>query len=61
VDIVIEADLKPHDFCALIPIIEGAGGIITDWEGNPLTSKSNGNVLACGAPHLHKKILKLLK
>ncbi len=60
VDIVLEADLKPHDFCALVPIIKGAGGIITDWEGNELTIKSRGNVVACGASHLHEKILKLL-
>ncbi len=33
VDAVVESGLKPYDFCALIPIIEGAGGIVTDWQG----------------------------
>ena len=33
VDIVIETNLKPHDIVALVPIIEGAGGVVTDWEG----------------------------
>lgn len=60
VDIVLEADLKPHDFCALAPIIKGAGGIITDWSGKELTLESEGNVIACGAPHLHKQVLNLL-
>ena len=33
VDLVIEASLKPHDFCAMLPIVEGAGGVATDWRG----------------------------
>lgn len=36
-DIVAEADMKPYDYLALVPIVEGAGGVITDWEGDPLT------------------------
>ncbi len=35
-DLVIEADLQLHDFAALVPVVEGAGGVITDWEGRPL-------------------------
>ena len=45
-DIVVDAGLKPYDFCALPPVIEGAGGIITDWQGNPLTLNSDGRVMA---------------
>lgn len=60
VDIVLESGLKPHDFCALAPIVTGAGGIITDWLGNELTIASDGYVIACGASHLHKEVLKLL-
>ena len=33
VDLVIEASLKPHDFCAMLPIVKGAGGVATDWRG----------------------------
>ena len=33
VDLVIEASLKPYDFCAMLPIVEGAGGVATDWRG----------------------------
>ena len=32
-DIVVDAQLKPYDFCALAPVVEGAGGVITDWNG----------------------------
>jgi inositol-phosphate phosphatase / L-galactose 1-phosphate phosphatase / histidinol-phosphatase len=48
IDLVIERDLKPYDFCALVPVIEGAGGAIVDWEGNALTLRSSGRVIACG-------------
>ena len=33
IDLVLEASLKPYDFCAIVPIVEGAGGIATDWRG----------------------------
>ena len=52
-DLVCEADLKPYDYFALIPVITGAGGIITDWQGAPLTLSSNGEVLASANQHLH--------
>ena len=60
VDIILETDLKIHDFCALRPIIEGAGGIITDWQGHPLTADSDGRVLACGDKALHAQALELI-
>ncbi len=60
VDIIVETGLKPHDFCALAPIIKGAGGVITDWAGEKLTLQSDGRVLACGDRRLHEKVLKLL-
>jgi inositol-phosphate phosphatase/L-galactose 1-phosphate phosphatase/histidinol-phosphatase len=52
-DIVCEASLKPYDYCALVPIIEGAGGVITDWSGAPLTIASDGRVLAAGDGKIH--------
>ncbi|MEM7255222.1 MAG: inositol monophosphatase family protein [Pseudomonadota bacterium] len=54
VDIVMEASLAVHDFCALLPVITGAGGVMTDWEGNELTLNSPGQVLAAGGPRLHR-------
>jgi inositol-phosphate phosphatase/L-galactose 1-phosphate phosphatase/histidinol-phosphatase len=49
-DIVCEAGLKLHDFAALVPIVEGAGGTMCDWNGDPLHAGSDGHVLALGDP-----------
>jgi inositol-phosphate phosphatase/L-galactose 1-phosphate phosphatase/histidinol-phosphatase len=38
IDLVAEACLKPYDFCPMVPIVEGAGGIVTDWRGAPLVA-----------------------
>lgn len=61
VDIVVDAGMKPYDFCALRPVVEGAGGVITDWQGNPLTLTSDGNVLAAATQELHGLALSLLQ
>ncbi len=48
IDLVVECDLKPYDFSALVPVIEGAGGAIVDWRGQALGLGSDGRVIACG-------------
>jgi myo-inositol-1(or 4)-monophosphatase len=58
IDVIAEADLKLWDWAALAPVIEGAGGRMTDWEGQALSPDSDGRVLAVGdaallAPALH--------
>lgn len=53
VDLVCEAQLGTYDYCALVPVVEGAGGIITDWSGQTLTLDSDGRVLAAGDKTLH--------
>jgi histidinol phosphatase-like enzyme (inositol monophosphatase family) len=50
VDIVCEMGLKLHDFAALVPVVEGAGGLMCDWRGDPLHAGSDGSVLALGNP-----------
>ncbi len=50
IDLVCEANLKLHDWAALVPIIEGAGGTVCDWNGDPLHAGSDGHVLALGDP-----------
>ncbi|GJD10115.1 Bifunctional phosphatase IMPL2, chloroplastic [Galdieria sulphuraria] len=61
VDLVAEADLKPWDYLALVPIIENAGGCITDWNGNSLTISSySGCVLAARTNTLHQQALEAL-
>ena len=61
VDIVIDCGLKVYDYAALIPIIEGAGGVISDWQGKDLGLKSEVNVLASANKKLHEKLLKILE
>jgi inositol-phosphate phosphatase/L-galactose 1-phosphate phosphatase/histidinol-phosphatase len=48
IDLVVERGLGIYDFAALVPVIEGAGGHITDWRGSPLTLQSKGDVIAAG-------------
>jgi inositol-phosphate phosphatase/L-galactose 1-phosphate phosphatase/histidinol-phosphatase len=52
IDLVVERDLKPYDYCALVPVISGAGGAMRDWDGRPLDLASDGRVIACGDPSL---------
>jgi histidinol phosphatase-like enzyme (inositol monophosphatase family) len=59
-DLVVEAGLDPYDFMALVPVVEGAGGVMTDWQGRPLTAASDGRVVAAGDPRIHERALKLL-
>ena len=58
VDLVIETGLKPHDIVALIPIIEGAGGIVTNWEGK--SGVAGGRIVAAGDRRVHEAAMKLL-
>ncbi len=60
-DMIIEASLSPYDFAALIPVIEGAGGFIRDWEGNPLTLQSEGKVIALGDEALWPSVKERLE
>jgi len=60
VDVIVEAGLDRHDFMALIPVIEGAGGIVTDWDGRPLAAGAEGRILAAGDPRVHAEALALL-
>ncbi|HSK38588.1 MAG TPA: histidinol-phosphatase [Arenibaculum sp.] len=59
-DLVIEAGLKLHDFAALLPVVEGAGGIVTDWTGAPMNTDPRGRILAAGDPAVHAATLRLL-
>jgi inositol-phosphate phosphatase / L-galactose 1-phosphate phosphatase / histidinol-phosphatase len=61
IDMVIEAELKPYDYSALIPVVEGAGGIATDWSGAPLDLNSDGRVIFAGDKRTHSDALALLR
>lgn len=60
VDIVVEAGLKLHDIAALVPVVEGAGGRMCDWAGDPLTAESDGRVIALGDPARLDDVLEAL-
>ncbi|HEY7977933.1 MAG TPA: histidinol-phosphatase [Rhizomicrobium sp.] len=59
IDVIIEGRLAPWDVAALIPVIEGAGGIITDWDGNPFSN--GGSVIAAGDRRTHTEVIAMLK
>jgi histidinol phosphatase-like enzyme (inositol monophosphatase family) len=59
VDLVVETGLKPYDIIPLVPIIEGAGGIVTDWSGAPAVH--GGCILAAGDARVHAEALALLR
>jgi histidinol phosphatase-like enzyme (inositol monophosphatase family) len=59
-DAVIETQLGTYDYCALPPIIKGAGGWMGDWNGNELNINSDGNIIAVGDIALKNQILKVL-
>ena len=58
VDLVIETNLKPHDVVALAPIVEGAGGVMTTWEGQ--TAALGGRIIAAGDPRLYEAARAIL-
>ena len=61
IDLVVEAKLAPYDLLALAPVVTGAGGVITDWEGAPLDARSDGRILAAATQGLHAEVLARLR
>jgi len=60
VDLVVEAGLQPYDFMALVCLVEGASGCMTDWQGDALTVASDGRVVASANHALHAQALSVL-
>jgi histidinol phosphatase-like enzyme (inositol monophosphatase family) len=60
-DIVAESGLQLYDFAALVPVVEGAGGRMCDWNGDPLTAASAGHVLAIGDPARTDDVLEAIR
>ena len=60
-DLAVEADMGVHDFLALVPVVTGAGGVMTDWRGGPLGLETDGRVLAAGDRRVHEAALSLLQ
>lgn len=60
VDLIAECDMNPWDWAALVPVIEGAGGKITAWDGSPLRLDGDRTVLAAGDAALHAEAVRTL-
>ena len=60
VDLVVEAGMHPHDYAALVPIVENAGGLVTDFAGRPLDFVSRSGVICAGDGRAHAEAVALL-
>jgi myo-inositol-1(or 4)-monophosphatase len=58
-DVIVEAGLEPYDIQALIPIVEGAGGVVSTWQGT--SAQNGGAIVACGDRRLHAQLLEMLR
>jgi inositol-phosphate phosphatase/L-galactose 1-phosphate phosphatase/histidinol-phosphatase len=59
-DIAMDGRMQPYDYAALVPVITGAGGVITDWEGQPLDMRGRSRALAAANPALHRAAMDYL-
>ncbi|MCH7888984.1 MAG: inositol monophosphatase family protein [Proteobacteria bacterium] len=60
IDVGIDVSFDPTDYLALVPVIAGAGGVVTNWDGNALTLRSRDRLIAAGDPRMHSKSLAVL-
>ncbi|HEY9319863.1 MAG TPA: inositol monophosphatase family protein [Achromobacter sp.] len=61
-DVAIDARLALYDYAPFIPVIQGAGGVITDWNGQPLSlDNPSPRILAAGDPARHREALDLVR
>ncbi len=60
IDVIVECDLKPWDWAALLPVIHGAGGLVTDWQGNPPRVDGDGRIIAVGDRGLLPSVIAAL-
>ncbi len=61
VDMSVAVGQQPFDYLAVVPVVEGAGGCITDWAGKPLGLESDGRILVTATPELHREALNVLR
>lgn len=59
-DIALDGRMQPYDYAALTPVVAGAGGVVTDWEGKPLDMRGRSRVVATANPALHEAALEFL-
>lgn len=61
IDAVVDFDLQPYDYLPLVTVVEGAGGVMTDWAGKALTLNSDGKVAVAATPELHAQLLDVIQ
>ena len=59
-DAVVDYDLQPYDYLPVSAVVNAAGGIMTDWQGNALTMQSDGRTLTAATPELHNELMALV-
>lgn len=59
-DAVVDCGLQPYDYLPVSAVVEAAGGIMSDWQGNPLTMASDGRTVTAATPELHADLLDIL-
>jgi len=59
IDLVIETEIKPYDIVAVLPIVTGAGGIVTTWENGP--AQAGGRIVVAGDSRVHAAAMEMLK
>ncbi|MFC3674595.1 histidinol-phosphatase [Ferrovibrio xuzhouensis] len=59
-ELALDGHMQPYDYAALVPVVAGAGGLISDWEGRPLTTAGRSRVIAAANPALHRAALDIL-
>jgi len=59
-DLIVESGLDDHDFLPMVAVIEAAGGVVTDWSGQPLGPHSAGDVVAAATTALHRQAIEAL-
>jgi histidinol phosphatase-like enzyme (inositol monophosphatase family) len=60
-DLACDTGFQVYDYAAMRPVIEGAGGIITDWEGRPLTLASGNRLVAAGSGKIHAAAIRVIQ
>jgi myo-inositol-1(or 4)-monophosphatase len=58
IDLIIEGSMQPYDIVPLIPIVEGAGGVVSNGEGGP--ARLGGTIIAAATPELHARALEFM-
>ncbi len=60
IDALVDCNLQPYDYLPIVALVEAAGGLMTDWQGNPLNMQSDGRVLTAATPELLEQLIEIV-